>query len=43
VELIGLKVNVGKTKLIVAGKKSRSRVKSGRWPCSCCKIGVVVN
>jgi len=32
----GLKVNMEKTKLMVAGKESRHGVQSGRWPCGCC-------
>lgn len=39
----GLKVNMEKTKLMITGKESSHRVKSGRWPCGCCGKGVGVN
>ena len=42
-ELRGMKVNVGKTKLLVSGKKSREPIFSGQYPCAVCNRGVGVN
>jgi hypothetical protein len=42
-ELRGLKVNMEKTKAMITGKKSRNKVKSGRYQCGCCGKGVGVN
>ena len=42
-ELRGLKVNMEKTKVMITGKKSRSKMKSGKYPCGCCGKGVGVN
>ncbi len=36
----GLKINMGKTKLMLAGNKARDKIYSGRWPCGCCRIGI---
>ena len=42
-KLRGLKVNMEKTKVMITGKKSSSKVKSGKYPCGCCGKGVGVN
>ena len=42
-ELRGLRVNMEKTKVMITGKTARVKVKSGKWPCSCCGKGVGVN
>ena len=42
-ELRGMKVNIGKTKLLVSGKKSRETTSSGQYPCAVCNRGVGVN
>ena len=42
-ELRGLRVNMEKTKVMITGKTARVKVKSGKWPCSCCGKGVLVN
>ena len=38
----GMKVNLGKTKLMVTGKKSEV-IRSGRYPCGVCGRGVAAN
>ena len=42
-ELRGLKVNLGKTKLLISGKKSREATSSGKHPCAVCNRGVGAN
>ena len=42
-ELRGMKVNIGKTKLLVSGKKSREPISSGQYPCAVCNRGVGAN
>ena len=42
-ETRGLKVNMEKTKLMITRKKARVKVKTGKWPCSCCGKEVGVN
>ena len=42
-ELRGLKVNIGKTKLLVSGKKNQAPTPSGQYPCAVCNRGVGVN
>ena len=39
----GLKVNIGKTKLMVTGRENMERVQSGRFPCGVCGRGVGAN
>ena len=39
----GLKVNIGKTKLMVTGKENEEKVQSGQFPCGVCGRGVGVN
>ena len=39
----GLKVNIGKTKVMRSGKGGGEREKVGKWPCSVCKKGVGEN
>ncbi len=43
IERRGLKVNIGKTKMMVTGKENAERVQSGRYPCGVCGRGVGVN
>ena len=40
-ELRGLKVNMEKTKMMVTGRSSTQKIKSGKWSCGCCgkKVG----
>ena len=38
-----MKVNIGKTKLLVSGKKSRVPMSSGQYPCAVCSRGVGAN
>ena len=33
----GLKINIGKMKVMVTGGKSRDIIESGKYPCGCCK------
>ena len=42
-ELRGLKVNMEKTKVMITGKHARVKLKTGKWPCSCCGRGVGSN
>lgn len=42
-ELRGLKVNIGKTKLLVSGKKYEAPAPSGQYPCAVCNRGVGAN
>ena len=42
-ELRGLKINIGKTKLLVSGKKNQAPTPSGQHPCAVCNRGVGVN
>jgi len=42
-ELRGLKVNIKKTKMMVTGKSSTQKIKTGKWPCGCCGKGVGCN
>ncbi|MEL6804521.1 MAG: reverse transcriptase domain-containing protein, partial [Bacteroidota bacterium] len=42
-ELRGMKVNIGKTKLLVSGKKCREPTSSGQYPCAVCSRGVGAN
>ena len=42
-ELKGLKVNIGKTKVMRSGKSGGERVKTGRWPCAVCGKGAGAN
>ena len=39
----GLKVNIGKTKIMVTGKEEVERMQSGRFPCGVCGAGVGAN
>lgn len=39
----GLRVNVGKTKVMISGVGEGSAVRSGKWPCAVCKKGVGSN
>ena len=39
----GLKVNMGKTKVMKCSREERVYEKSGRWPCAVCRKGVGVN
>ena len=39
-EVRGMKVNLGKTKLLVSGKKSKDPISSGHYPCAVCSRGV---
>ena len=39
----GLKVNMGKTKLVVSGASDTKPVQMGRYPCSVCGRGVGIN
>ena len=43
VELRGMKVNIGKTKLLTSGKISREATSSGQYPCAVCNHAVGVN
>ena len=38
----GLKVNAGKSKVIVGSSGGKIIVNSGKWPCGVCGIGVQV-
>ena len=38
-----MKVNIGKTKLLISGKRSREATSSGQYPCAVCNRGVGVN
>ena len=42
-ELRGMKVNIGKTKLLVSGKSSVRPISSGQYPCAVCNRGVGAN
>lgn len=39
----GLKVNIGKTKIMVTGKKNVEKAQLGKYPCGVCGRGVGVN
>ena len=39
-ELRGLKVNMEKTKMVVTGRSSTQKIKSGKYPRGCCGKGV---
>lgn len=39
----GLKINLGKTKVMVTGREAAEKVKSGKFPCGCCGKGVGTN
>lgn len=39
----GLKINTGKTKVLVTGEKAARKIQSGRYPCGCCGKGVGSN
>ena len=43
VEKQGLRMNMNKIKYLVTGKEANENVKSGRWPCGCCKQGIEAN
>ena len=43
VELRGMKVQLGKTKLFISGKRSKEATSSGQYPCAVCNRGVGVN
>ena len=36
----GLRVNIGKTKVMVSNKTIGTQTKSGKWPCGVCRKGV---
>ena len=42
-EAKGMRVNVGKTKVMISGSKEGATEKSGKWPCGVCAKGVGVN
>ena len=42
-ELRGLKVNMEKTKMMVTGRSSTQKIKTGKWSCGCCGKGVGSN
>ena len=42
-EAKGMRVNVGKTKVMMSGCKEGAIEKSGKWPCGVCSKGVGVN
>uniref|UniRef100_UPI00358F83B0 striatin-3 isoform X2 n=1 Tax=Myxine glutinosa TaxID=7769 RepID=UPI00358F83B0 len=42
-ETKGLKVNIGKTKVMARGKACGEVERTGKWPCAVCKKGVLVN
>ena len=42
-EVRGLKINIGKTKLLVSGKKNQAPTSSGQYPCAVCNRGVGAN
>ena len=42
-ECKGLKVNIGKTKVMTGGEGTGTVEESGKWPCSVCKRGVGSN
>ena len=42
-ELRGLKFNMEKTKMMVKGRSSTLKMKSGKWSCGCCRKGVGSN
>ena len=42
-EARGLKVNTGKTKVLISGVGEGSVEKRGRWPCAVCRKGVGSN
>ena len=42
-EVKGLRINMGKTKVMVCQAKSGQVMDSGRWPCAICKKGVGSN
>ena len=39
-ELKGLEVNTGKTKVMTGGEGTGTVEESGKWPCGVCKQGV---
>ena len=39
-EAKGLKVNIGKTKVMVSGKTCGEVEITGKWPCAVCRKGV---
>ena len=39
----GLKVNIGKTKLLISGKKNPTSNPTGQYPCAVCNTGVGAN
>ena len=42
-ELKELKVNMEKTKMMVTGRSSTQKIKTGKWSCGCCGKGVGSN
>jgi len=42
-EAKGLKVNIGKTKVMASGKACGEVERTGKWPCAVCRKGVGVN
>ena len=42
-ELKGLKVNIGKTKVMTCGDDTGGVQRSGKWPCGVCEHRVDVN
>ncbi len=42
-ETKGLKVNIGKTKVMASGKACGEVERTGKWPCAVCRKGVGVN
>ena len=42
-ELRGLKINIGKTKLMVSGKENQAATPTGQYPCAACNRGVGAN
>ena len=43
VEIIGMRVNMNKTKVIISGEHKKVRQKAVRWPCGVCSKGVGSN
>ena len=39
----GLKMNIDKTKVMISGRGSGGIVKTGKWPCATCGMGVMSN
>jgi len=43
VEIIGMRVNMNKIKVIISGEHKKVRQKAVRWPCGVCSKGVGSN